>query len=104
MATDDDLSPDLRGPAEARLLGVERGIIGIDRDLRAMRRDILVLQQGMWDESSDRRRVMASAAPPPPPPPPTNTTFTGHVNGCNALSLAGVTVVVNPSGMGYTTW
>ena len=60
---------DARGPMEARLLGVERGLNAMDRDLETLERQIVALSQGIWDAWSDV--ATGNFGPPPPLPPPT---------------------------------
>jgi len=39
---------DARGPMEARVLGVERGLDVMDRDLHNLKRQLIGLTQGIW--------------------------------------------------------
>ena len=64
---------DQRGPAEARLLHVERGIAQMDRDLRTLRRDAIAPGQAVWGLWSDAGSIASPPAPPMPTPTPTPT-------------------------------
>lgn len=75
---------DLIGPAEPRLLHVERGIEALDRQLRALRRRSIALGQGIWAQWGDVAAASSTATP---------TTYSGTVNGCTG-GLSGITVTI----------
>ncbi len=59
---------DARGPLEARVLGVERGLEAMDRDLRNLRRQVLSLSQGVWAAWSEvHARITTPSLQPPTP-------------------------------------
>jgi len=47
------VSDNLRGPIESRLLAVERGLSGLERELRQLRRQAIAVGQGLWDSWGD---------------------------------------------------
>jgi hypothetical protein len=89
---------DARGPMEARVLGVERGCNQMDRDLEALKRQLVALSQGIWDAWSDV--ATPSAGPPAPPPTPTV-----HITPCSGLNvLYNLPFVDSIFGSGTLVW
>jgi len=85
----------LRGPAEARLLHVERGLGAMERDLRNLRRQAIALGQGVWAGWSELSRVHDTPAPAPAPilavccsgvDPGTTIPFTDSVFGSGTMT------------------
>jgi hypothetical protein len=88
---------DARGPDEARLLGVERGLEAMDSRLRALRRRAIALGQGIWDAWSDETATMGV--------PMCTASYSGTLLSCTSTGLVGQVVTVMAGGVpiGYAT-
>ncbi len=56
---------DLTGPAEARLIALERRLIALDRSLSAMTRQLRGVGQGLWDAWGSLDITVVGQGPPP---------------------------------------
>lgn len=74
---------EMRGPNEARLLHVERGIEALDRDVRNLRQRAIAVAQGVWALWSDV---------PTTEPATVTATFSGTLGGCGGVNVVGVTI------------
>jgi hypothetical protein len=63
------MSEDLRGPAEARLLHVERALEQMGRDVRVNQRKLIALGQGIWAEWGAAGAITSTPTPTPTPTP-----------------------------------
>jgi hypothetical protein len=89
---------DVLGPAERRLLAVERLLVHLENEARRNQRDLVELAQREWDAWGDWPPGIRSAAPPPPPPAAT-------IPGCGgATTLTSVTLVDNVYGNFTLNW
>jgi hypothetical protein len=103
---------DARGPMEARVLGVERGLDVMDRDLHNLKRQLIGLTQGIWDAWNDVGRLSAPPVATPPANPfpaicssfPTTMPVIDSLYGGSILTFDGVSkwlgckVVAVPAG------
>jgi hypothetical protein len=76
---------DARGPLEARLLGVERGLAVMDRDLHDLQRRLTGAQQRLWDAWSEFRGVGGATC---------TASFSGTLKDCNGNGWVGQTISV----------
>jgi hypothetical protein len=86
---------DARGPQEARLLAVERGLEAMDRDIRALRRQTIALSQGIWDAWNEVGLIVVE----PPMHTCTASYATNVFDACgNAIGGATITIKDHASG------